>query len=393
MTKSQAQLTSVLTTRGGSYVLTDRGLLRPKRIREMRRDPTIFLARLMLRSPLIASKWSIEVDAAELQPIADELYKVIKPMYRRYMEDCSQGCVDFGWQPFEVVWNLENNHINPVLLKALLQENVEVLVSEHGQFHGIDMSDDEVVLLGMDALVVTVNKEGDNYYGAGYMANAEEAWLASKQIAAASNVYDKKIAGAHWVIYFPNGKSLHNGEEKDNSEIAKSLLTNLENSGSFAIPYKLQDELEDLSSNSKQQWTVELKESSGSAANFDARLTQQDRYKVRAFGIPERSILEGQFGTKAEADSHGDFALLAIEQLGMSLVGQLNETVIRKWLKLNYGIKDGVNLVMQPLSDSSLAFMRALYQALINNPDVMINELVSLDMDAIKDRLGVPYNE
>ena len=393
MTKSKAQLSSVLTTRGGQYVLTNRGLLTPKRIREMRKDPTIFLARLMLRSPLIASKWSIEVDEASLQPIADELYKIVKPLYRRYMEDCTMGCVDFGWQPFEVVWSLQEGQVAPVKVKPLLQENVEVLVTEYGSFYGLDMSDDEVVLTGMDALVVTVNKEGDNYYGAGYMANAEEAWLASKQISSASNIYDKKIAGAHWVIYFPDGRSKHNGEDKDNSEIAKALLTNLENSGSFAIPYKLQDELEELSSNSKQQWTVQLIESSGSAANFDARLTHQDKYKVRAFGIPERSIIEGQFGTKAEADSHGDFALLAIEQLGVSLVGQFNETVIRKWLKLNYGLKDGVNLVMQPLSDSSLLFMRTLYNALISNPDVMINELVSLDLNAIKDRLGVPYLE
>jgi hypothetical protein len=52
-----------------------------------------------------------------------------------------------------------------------------------------------------------------------------------------------------------------------------------------------------------------------------------------------------------------------------------------------------VYVVAQPLSDSSLGFLRTLYSTVIGNPDGFLNEVTSLDLDAIKSRLSIPYTD
>jgi hypothetical protein len=394
------QLTSNIIVNESDNVLAQApGSIKYDKIRLMRKDPTIFLARLMIRSPIIASSWTIERDDAELQVIADEVSAQLMPLRFRFLEAASQGLIDFGWQAFEKVWVVENGRYTIKKLKPLIQDITDVLVDlETGDYIGIrnGTDEDEVELEVFDSLLLNINVECDYHYGHSYMANAERSYDASINVSRSADIYDKKIAGAHWLIRFPDGgESLHNGEMTPNDVIAKSLLTALESSGSFAIPHRILDTLEQLSGTTPQAWQIELIESSGSGANFEERLLRCDREKVRAFGVPERSILEGQFGTKAEADSHGDFALLGIDLLNQSIVEQLNTQLVNQILELNYGaqFKSRVYLKAQPLSDSSVSYLRQLYSTIMSNSDGFISEFASLDIDAIRDRLQIPYVE
>ncbi len=368
-------------------------------IRKMRKDPTIFLARLMVRSPIIASAWTIERDDATLQPVADFISAQLMPLRFRFLEAASQGLIDFGWQGFEKVWVVKDGLFTIKRLKPLLQDITTVRVNvDTGEFIGFinGTDDDEQELDLFDSLLLNTNVECDYHYGQSYMGNAKKAYDASSSIMRSADIYDKKIAGAHWVIRFPDGGlSLYDGVETPNDVIAKRLLEALESSGSFAIPHKMLDTLEQLSGASPQAWQIQLIESSGSGANFEERLLRCDREKVRAFGVPERSILEGQFGTKAEADSHADFALLGIDLLNQSIVEQLNVQLVNQILRVNYGddMQNRVYLKAQPLSDTSISYMRSVYSTILSNSDGFITELAQLDIDAIRDRLQIPYVE
>jgi hypothetical protein len=370
----------------------------PKTVRAMRRDPTIFLARTMVRAPIIASSWTVECEDESLRNIADTLSKQLLPLRYRLLESATMGLLDWGWQPYEKVWAVENGLLVIKKLKPLLQDITKITVdNDTGVFTGFrnGTDEDEVELDLFKSLLLNVNVECDNHYGESYMCNAKGAYESSQRIKSNADIYDKKIAGAHWVIRFPDGSSMYNNVETPNDQIAKALLDALENSGSFAIPYKAQELLDQLNKDAQQVWQIELKESSGSGANFEERLSRCDRELVRAFGVPERSILEGQFGTKAEADSHGDFALLGIELLHYNIVEQLNDQLVNVLLRVNYGpeFERKCYIVGQPLSDSSLAFIRQLYTTVLANPDGFMSELASLDMGSIRDRLKVPYTE
>jgi len=359
----------------------------------MRKDPTIALARLMVRAPIIAGSWTIECDDDKLKEVADMLALQVLPLRYRLLESATQGLIDFGWQPYEIVWGVQDSKFVISKIKPLLQDVTKIVVSdETGDFVGFlqEDSDEEIAVSTFKSLLLNMNVECDYHYGQSYMANAQEAYNAAKTIMKNANIYDKKIAGAHWVIYFPNGSSLYNGQETNNEDIAKNLLSSLENSGSFAIPYQTREILDTLNANA-QAWSIDLKEAGGGGNNFEERLQRCDREKVRAFGIPERSILEGQFGTKAEADSHGDFALLGIELLHYNIVQQFNEQIVKRWLRINFGEEYPVYVVNQPLSDSSTKFLQEVYRSLLSNNDGFLNEMSSLDLGALRDRLKVPY--
>jgi len=64
-----------------------------------------------------------------------------------------------------------------------------------------------------------------------------------------------------------------------------------------------------------------------SQGSFIDRQKYLDALKMRAFGLPERSILEGSHGTKAEADVHADIAPNVFHVPGVPAVVQTHPGV------------------------------------------------------------------
>jgi hypothetical protein len=383
---------SITVSDEGVLAISPQGKIDPKKIRDMRRDPTIFLARLMVRAAIISTGWSTEMNDAADEAIKLEVDKFAQPLRHKYLDDATRGIIDYGWQAFEKLSRIVAGQYTIVGLKPLLQDISELLVDDDGAFSGIKQ--DDVELNKFDCMLTNNDAECGYLYGSSYMGNVEKAYDTSVRVSAVADVYDKKIAGAHWIIYFPDGVSLFNGTEKSNDLIAKELINKLENSGSMAIPYKTTEIINNLNSQAgKPAWIIELKEASGSGANFNERLVRCDKEKVRGFGLPERSVLEGQYGTKADAGAHGDFALTGVELLHKAIVAAFNVQVVNQFIRLNFGVEheDAVYVKAQPLSDASIAYMRTIYSAILSNADGFLNEVVTLDIDAIRQRLEIPF--
>jgi hypothetical protein len=342
----------------------------------------------------MSASWSTESDNIVDDSIATYINTEAQRLKNDYLEDCTRGVIDFGWQGFEKINAIDDGLYKIRSLKPLLQDITSIIVDESGNFEGF-LQPDGVIVTDFDTVLVNVDAECGYHYGQSYLGNVENAYDKSVRISNVADTYDKKIAGAHWIIYFPDGKSMLNGVETANDIIAKTLIAKLENSGSMAIPYKTTEILDDLSSQSKSQWIIDLKEASGSGANFDSRLMRCDKEKVRGFGLPERSVLEGQFGTKAEATAHGDFAITGIELLHQRFITAFNSQVVNQLLAMNYGedFKNKVYIRPQPLSDGSLIFLRGVYSAVLNNTDGFMQEMTTIDLDALKDKLNIPYSE
>jgi hypothetical protein len=116
---------------------------------------------------------------------------------------------------------------------------------------------------------------------------------------------------------------------------------------------------------------------------------------VRAFGIPERAVLEGQFGTKAESEAHADFAITNIEMRHGLLCQQISQHAVNLILDLNFGedYRDTVCIEANPLSDDKMAFFRQLYIGWTHDAQTAYNEMSTIDMVAMRDRLGLPKME
>jgi hypothetical protein len=129
-----------------------------------------------------------------------------------------------------------------------------------------------------------------------------------------------------------------------------------------------------------------------SAASFDDRQKYLDNLKVRVFGIPERSLLEGKFGTKAEAETHAEIGLSTVDTKHRLLVQQFNEGPVNNVLSLNWGpdAKDSVWIEVAPLVSSRFNHLKEIYRMVLQSPDVGSLEAQNLDMRAIREELAVP---
>lgn len=362
--------------------------------RAIRKDPTVALARALIVAPAVAAEWAVEsdedVDDERVEFIRDQLFRHRETIVESAM---SFGHVDYGWCGYEKVFAVEGGRIVLKKVKQLLHDLTEIVVKPNGDFNGFVQTTQigtEVFVPVERALNMPFRVEGTNWYGSGLLENVRPIYNRWTEADAGAQRYDKKIAGSHWVVKYPIGMSIYNGTETDNAEIAKNILNTLESSGSVSIP--LTKQVNDFNGENPD-WEIELKSDSDARQHsFVERLSYLDKKKVRALLVPERAITEGQFGTKAEAGEHADMSLLNVDLQHRRIVSLLNRNVVDQLLALNWGedARGTVRLVASSLDSDAEAFLRDIYKVVLANPTGFIEELERLDLDAVKDSLGVP---
>lgn len=365
-----------------------------RKIREMRKDPTIKLARMLSLAPILAAEWSIDAVGTPPEGAVDFIKAEIMGHREDLLRTSLYGCNDYGWQPYEKIWCYRPaaGYIGIRKIKPLLQDCTEVMVVENnGAFAGLRNSGVE---LGMqNSLLVNQDVEGTNWYGTSTFEAVEGPYDDWNKTNRAANEYAEKIAGSHWIIWYPVGKTEMNGVMTENSMIANAILSTLQANGSFAIPKQVQGFVDDLNKNSGKAWEIDLKETNTATnASYNDRLGYCDKLKVRAFGLPERAVIEGEFGTKAEAEAHADFALVAMELRHKLICQQFNWHLINQILRMNFGPEAENTVVIKPapVVDATLQLLRTLYTAFFATPEGAATESQQVNWKSIRERLGVP---
>lgn len=375
-----------------------------KKARAMRRHPTIALARQLSVAPLLAADWSAESNEDAPEGAKEEIDKQMQSQRVNLLRSSLFGCMDFGWQPYEKVFTYDeqSGFIRIKKLKPLIQDRTYVqIIKENGSYNGLmqlqfqtetAITTQPVFLTTDESLLVNFDVEGTNWYGIPLIQGAElpyDNWL----ITNTANVrYDKKIAGAHWIIHYPAGKSVVNGVDIDNYLLASQMLAALEQSGSFIVPRQLESFVDDMNKDAVA-WKIELiSAQQSSAVAFIDRMKYLDALMVRGFGLPERAVLEGQFGTKAEAEAHADFAITNMELRHQIIVQQYNKFLVNQILSLNWGeqYKDTVWMCVAPLTNLTIQYLRSTYAEVLKNAQGFAAEIGNIDMQSLRDRLGIP---
>ncbi len=379
-----------------------------RKAREIRRDPTTRLARELSIAPLLMAEWEYEATKDAPEGAKDLVESIMGEMRLSLMRTSLLGQCDFGWQPFEIIAEARDDGTTAPRLKPLLQDITSILVNAaDGSFFGlrqtpmIGLRIGWIYLLDQECCVISQDVEGTNWYGEPTLRSVEPIYDETQTILKASRKYDAKIAGTHWVIYYPLGTSNIGGVVMDNGEVAKKLLHQAEAVGGIAVPRSIQQVLDALTAaqadNEATQWKIDLlsDEGKGQTAFMD-KLKYLDTLKVRAFGFPERAVLEGQFGTKAEAESHQDIAVSNFEVRHALMTLQFNQKLIdRVILPWNYGpgMAGKVRIKPSPLADKTLDFFQKVYEILVANPQGFLTEISALDLPQLRDRLGLPALE
>lgn len=404
--KTAAQVHSFSGFSQDSRLYQHYGCLTPRVIRSLRKDPTVQLARWAILAPMIHTPWTYVNKRAggkftATQEMIDFVKENMVPLRDQFLQQAVFGTLDFGWQPFEVVYKPENGYIYIDNYKALLQDFTTVLVYiNNGKFAGfLNQTYDVESVQQIEekyAQITNFDIEGTDWYGYSIfdsILSIQNSWNAVEDT---SGRFDRKIAGASYIVYYPPGKTLFRGEVTANDLIAQEILKDLIASGGVAIPDEIQDSIDEFTTpNTKGRWRIDLLEAdSSSSTGFTDRQKYYDALKFRAFGFPERSIMEGNHGTKEEAGEHGDIALSIVDTRHRLICNALNLYSIPNLMTLNFGKKYAYSVGVEPapIVDKQFAVVKEIYRLFLQNPETAIREFATYDLKAVKTLLNLPIN-
>lgn len=105
--------------------------------------------------------------------------------------------------------------------------------------------------------------------------------------------------------------------------------------------------------------------------------------------FPPHALLEGQFGTKAEAVVHAEAPVAAMEMRVRGVVDQLNNQTVDTLLELNYGkmARGCVQIEIPPITHDDSEFLKQIYQNLLSNPDSGYALLQNINLKGLGDKL------
>lgn len=377
------------------------------KIRQLRKDPTCVLAKWAVLAPMIHTPWVYK--ATEIgkniatKEMIDKVQDSFAPLRDRFLQQAVFGACDYGWQPFEIIYTpTDTTDLRISNAKALLQDFTEILIYvDSGEFAGftnkpVSSRDFREIWINRDyALNINFSVEGTDWYGTSVfeaLQGIQQSWDDVEETAAR---YDTKIAGAAWVIKYPVGSTIYNSVKTKNDVIAQDLMDKLRASGGICIPDEVQawiDDTLDMNQKIKSKWQVELITADSSAAtSFIDRQKYLDTLKIRAFGFPERAILEGKHGTKEDAAEHADIALGIVDTKHRLICDQLNNGPVKTFVRFHFGkeFENSVCIEPAPMMDTQFATAKEIYRMILQNPITLSQEVQNIDMQVMRDKLGV----
>lgn len=362
--------------------------------RTIRIQPTVALARRLAIAPVVRADWKVVAPDATEETL--ELVTELMKLRQRYINAAMTGLYDFGFAGFELFLDDDAK----LVTKPLLADSVQIVVDNNGEFAGLQVSTnfqntsvtggsiflnkDRSAFLGLDV-------EAGFFYGDSLLEVARDSyndWIVTNEGAAR---YDAKIAGSIFQLRYPIGKSVDDeGNTRDNSEIAEELLEVVESSGSIATGMNRDEFPNSVNSNLPgPDWEFKfIGDNSPRQGSFIERMRYLDNLLVRSFGLPERAVLEGRFGTKAESKSMKDFALEAIESVHEFVTEEFQDQIMKPHIELMLGkdAAESVNLEAGPISTDELAYKQSIaFELIKTNPNFV-------DLDALLDEVNLPIN-
>lgn len=374
-----------------------------KTARIIRCDPTIALARAMVAAPIIKNGWRVRTENERAKEVIE---KVLFPHRRRLMKQAVYSLIDFGWQSWEIRSAGDFDGVTHIKFKPLRPDYTEIITDGRGRVKFVKnqshhSSENRPVKLSLkNFFLAYANEENDNPYGHPLLKNVESVYTSYNEVEAGARRYSERVAGSHWILYYPTGETLRDGEMVDNYLIANEILDNLSSSSKIAMPVNPTELLSLLQGQGGGKgakdsgWMLDLLTADTGMDPFLERQRYLDALKMRGLLSPERVALEGQFGTKAESSEHADIGLLVIEELGQSIVDCFNEYygIVHRVLEYNgFDVYPGLATIEPlPLSDEDKSYLREIFRSIVNNTDFAFR---LIDLQELASRAGIPINE
>lgn len=365
----------------------------------MLRHPTIRLAVDVITAMMMQQQWSMDgPDEKVNEYMLDQLNAHRKKLIRSSL----LGMLVSGWRVFETSYGFAQNAnlgLRQTIegVKALKSTRTEPLVdSETGELVGFENTDrfGHTTLVDRDHMIlVNPDEEGFGELSDPQFRVSEGPFSKWEKCDEGAARYDEKVAGGFLWIKYPVGTtpfSENGNAETDNSKIAAALGASYKAAGWGATPVRVEED-GDGTQTLLEAWKAEIVSAAGGLQpGFITRLKYLDALMLRAFGIPERSVTEGTFGTKAEAEAHADIAILVNTSRHDVIVDSVNEYAVRPLNRANWGDPKATTLVLGKLDPTSRELFSQIFTALMADPMLGHDVSQRVSIEQLLEKLSIP---
>jgi len=367
--------------------------------REMRKSPTLAMARAIANSAIRSAEWIVEADddaVAGAKEAVDSFTNNLRP----HLIDLYQYALDYGFQAARTPWTMdENGQMVVERVKSIKPEDVKQIeiFENSGKIASVKLDKNEKIE-AENVLVLTYDGEGGDPFGRSRFENIRTyAFIPWRDWIKKMGQYANKAAGVIPIITFPPGTSIdENGQVINNSVVARKLLDNLPLGKGVAIPIELVPFAQEMMKMGMKYedlmaWKITILDAkSGFGGEALSTVQHFEALQMRGFLLPERTALEGTTGTKAEAGEHADIMIATAEENSEDFVRQISDQLVQRFVVYNFGEsqRTKIRLKAAPINDEARAIIKEiLVPYLAANSDVLET---AADVNDMMDRLGIP---
>jgi len=363
--------------------------------RQMRSNPSIALARAAATAPIRGANWTVASSDETRREFIEKMLVALWPQLIRN----TLFAFDYGFQAFEKIWKYADGLYALAKLKPLLPDLTTVRVDDSGRFAGVKNL--SVGLAPEKCFVYTYDEEAGNFYGRSRHENVKAVYGQWLEDMVKQGQYRKRVAGTIPLVEYPPGESETQSGTMDNFDVAKNVLAKLGSGDGVVMPNTLAAFAEQFMRRGGdpggfRAWKISFLEPKiAHGDEFISGLRHKESLMFRGWLVPERAVTEGQAGTKAEAEAHGDVAITIADLEFQDIVRAINWYVVDDVLAANWGeeARGSVEIVPAGLGERERETLRALALAVFGNPQNVDLLLSHVDLRALLDGVGLPQPE
>ena len=351
---------------------------------QMITDPTIKLGLSSIKSPVISTARSF---VCEDDDILEFMNTFILPQISDLVKNLL-GALDYGFSVCEMVWDdCEFNNKAYFIPRTFVHADPEYvqLYMEDGEYAGFTFQ--SVVEVPASASVLASwNMLYNNLYGQSILKSSYQSWRTLQFITLQADRHFEQQGSPMLLVYYPDNKDTDGNFE--NKEEALSIARNVNSSGYAVLPQSVDDE-----GNVTKLWSVEYLTGDTEGDNFLSYIDALQTFMLRGLIIPDGSLTRGGASTGSYAERSEAIELMAVmlQNIADWVDGIIQEQVIDRVMKINFGMDVPCTLVSVPVEKSTVELMNKLTERIIisNYASEEIKALANAQYEAlIKDNMG-----
>lgn len=380
--------------------------------------PIVRLVRSIAVGPILSSTWEYGPTDKKVPEDWIELVKNnLDPLRSQLLSDFFVNGRDYGHACGEPIWETTSSQRNGetrlVRVKPLLHDVTKIRSDPHGNFTGVENyvavegQDENPIILAAPykAFLYTYDSYAGYLYGRSWLENIRAtAWADWMNAAQQLNKLGMKVSDTFLVVKTPSGTYPGpNGTRISYRDSAIELIADAASGApgawlpSLALNVNESGEIDALKMMaelaSKSLTSLEALDFGSHSAAIKGLLERMvhDEELMFAGGLrPSRSGLEGEHGTKSSAEVHTDTGTTNAEIEDSAFAVAL-QPLVDAILVVNRGeiARGRVRINPPPLVARLLATVKALLLAGMNDPDVAVELMGSMDVNNFCKILGI----